>query len=513
MSETVKENPLHIPDVSESYWLASTKQPEYPELREDLTVDAAIIGGGLVGITLAYLLKKEGLKVAVLEANRIVQGTTGHTTAKITSQHTLIYDQLNSSIGEDKARQYADANQSAIHLIESIINENKIDCDFKHVPAYTYTQFDEYREKIEKEVKAASAFGIKADYTDELGLPFKVKAAMRFDNQAQFHPRKYLIALAEKIPGDGSAIFDRTRAIDINEGDRNTVVTHQGAKVTADAVILACHYPFWDRHGLYFTRIYPERSYLMGLTIKEKLPEGMYITAENPGRTLRTQPYKDGELLIVGGEHHKTGHGENTYMHYERIKDFARSNYTVQEILYRWSAQDYTSMDNVPLVGRITSKRPNIYVATGFMKWGMSNGTASAALIRDLIVKGESPWEEVYSPSRFTPGASAKNFIVENADVAKNYVTDKLVPIDEDIDIKPGEARIIEHEGSRSGAYRDETGQLHIVDTKCTHIGCELHWNEAEMSWDCPCHGSRFSFDGKIIDGPAIRPLKPHHKE
>ena len=513
MDESIKKNQLHIPDISESYWLASTKQPEYEELDRDMSVDAAIVGGGLVGITLAYLLKKEGLKVAVLEANRILQGTTGHTTAKVTSQHDLIYDQLTTSIGEELTRQYADANQNAIELIDSIINENKIDCDFKRLPAFTYTMLDEYTEKIEKEVKAASDYGIKAAYTMDTGLPFKVKAAMRFENQAQFHPRKYLIALAEKIQGDGSAIYDRTRAIDIIEGDRNTVVTHQGAKVTADAVILASHYPFWDRHGLYFTRVYPERSYLMGVRIKEKFPDGMFITAEDPGRSLRSQPFKDGELLIVGGEHHKTGHGENTYTHYEKIKDFARSNYTVEEILYRWSAQDYTSMDNVPLVGRITANRPNIYVATGFMKWGMTNGTAAAKLIRDLILEGKSACEDVYSPQRSTVGASAKNFIVENADVAKNFITDKLVPIDDDIDIKPGEARVIEHEGSRSGAYRDEKGQLHIVDTKCTHIGCELHWNEAEMSWDCPCHGSRFSFDGKILDGPALRPLKPHHKE
>lgn len=513
MNDLERHTKLNLPEVSESYWLASTPCTTFPKLEENFSVDVAIIGGGITGITLAYLLKQEGMKVAVVEADRILQGTTGHTTAKVTSQHSLIYDKISSKVGEDMARQYADANESAIRLIESLINENSIDCDFKHLPAYVYTQLDEYREKIESEVKTAASLGISAHYTEDLQLPFKVKAAMRFDNQAQFHPRKYAMALAEKIPGNGSAIYEHTRAIDIIDGYKNTVVTHSGANIDADVVVLASHYPFWDRHGLYFARMYPERSYIMGISISEKFPDGMYITAEDPGRSLRAQPFEGGELVLVGGEHHKTGHGENTYGHYEKLKDFARSNYSLQAIHFRWSAQDYTSMDEIPLIGRITSNRPNIYVATGFMKWGMTNGTAAAVIIKDLITKGESPWQDVYNPSRFTPAASAKNFIVENADVAKNYITDKLAPIDENIDIKPGEARIIEHDGSRSGAYRDEKGNLHIVDTKCTHIGCELHWNEAEMSWDCPCHGSRFSYDGDIIDGPALRPLKPEHKE
>ena len=507
---STQEDPisLDLPPVSASYWLASTPCTSYPRLDEDMSVDVAIVGAGLVGITLAYLLKKEGRKVAVIEADRILQGTTGHTTAKITSQHSLIYEKLIRSMGKELAYQYAEANESSIRLIETIIDENKIDCDFSHLPAYIYTQSDEYTEKIENEFKAASLLGISAQYTENTQLPFEVKAAMRFDNQAQFHPRKYLLALAEKIPGDGCAIYENTRAIDIVEEEKNIIVTQQGAKISSNVIVLATHYPFWDRHGLYFARMYPERSYIMGVRISERFPTGMYINAEDPGRSLRAQPYEGGELVLVGGEHHKTGHGENTYSHYEKLKDFACSNFNLQEILYRWSTQDYTSMDGIPFIGRITSSKPNIYVATAFMKWGMTNGTAAAVIIRDLIIKGESPWQEVFNPSRFTPIASAKNFVVENADVAKNFITDKLVPIDENIDIKPGEARIIEHGGSRAGAYRDEKGKLHIVDTKCTHIGCELHWNEAEMSWDCPCHGSRFSYDGEIIDGPALRPLK-----
>lgn len=492
----------------QSYWMASTPKTDYPVLNKDIKVDIAIIGGGIVGISSAYMLNKKGLKVAIIEADRIVQGTTGHTTAKITSQHGLIYNKIKTQMSMEMAKQYADANESAIRMIEKIAKENDIECDYVPESAYDYTLRDGYIEKISDEVKVASSLGIKATYLEETPLPFKVKAAVRFDNQAQFHPRKFLLSLAEKITGNGSQIFEQSRIVDIEEDDGYILITNQGIKVTAEKVIIASHYPCNNKPGMYFARIYPERSYIVAIRAKEKYPGGMYITAEEPGRSLRNQIDEDGELIFVGGEHHKTGQSEDTVKHYQALINFANDTFTVEDIPYRWSTQDCMTLDDIPYVGHFTSKTPNMYVATGYGKWGMTNSMASAMLLRDLIVHGKSPWQDVYNPSRQTITASAKSFVVENLNVAKELISGKLSPLPVDVDIKPGEGKLIEANGQKAGAYRDKQGTLHVVNSTCTHMGCELTWNSAEKSWDCPCHGSRFTYEGDIIEGPAVRPLE-----
>jgi glycine/D-amino acid oxidase-like deaminating enzyme/nitrite reductase/ring-hydroxylating ferredoxin subunit len=493
----------------QSYWMASTGTTNYPTLQEDTQVDVAVIGGGMVGITTAYLLKKEGLTVAVLEADHILQGTTGHTTAKITSQHNLIYDKIKQQMGEEKARQYADANEAAIRTIAALIKENEIDCDFEWRSSYVYTHLDEYVQKISDEAKTAASLGIKASYLDKIPLPFPIKAAVRFDNQAQFHPRKYLLALAGRIPGEGSEIFEQSRVVDIEEGSHCNVITERGHKVTAKNVIVASHYPFYDKPGFYFTRIYQERSYALGVITKEKLSEGMYITAEDPGRSLRSQKYEQGELIIASGEHHKTGHGETTSLHYDNLATFMKETFEVIDIPYRWSTQDCVTMDDVPFTGHLTSGRKNIYVATGFRKWGMTNSTASAMILRDLITKGESPWEPVYSPSRFIDGNSTKTFLKENADVAGQFVSGKLESVSsiDKVELLPGQGKILQVNGQKAGVYKDGQGQLHMVDSTCTHLGCEVKWNDAEKTWDCPCHGSRYTYEGDIVEGPTVKPL------
>ncbi len=489
------------------FWIASTPQTDYSSLEQDISVDAVVVGGGMAGITTALLLKREGLKVAVLDAGRIIQGTSAHTTAKITSQHALIYDKLKTKLGVELAQQYAEANESAIHFIAKLIEEKNIACDFSWQPAYVYTQQDAYVQQIQDEVNTASDLGIDAVYLDEIPLPFKVKAAMQYNGQAQFHPRKYLLALAEEIEGDGSHIFENTRAVDLKEGQHCTVITENGKKITARQVVIASHFPFFDGKGMYFARIYPTRSYAIGARIKEHFPGGMYINAETPARSLRFQPFKDGKLVIAGGEHHKTGHGENLRSHYENLMHFVSDFYTLEDVQYRWSTQDYATMDGAPYTGHLTSKTPNIYVATGFDKWGMTNTTASAMLIRDLIVSGKSAWADVYNPSRTDVAASAAKFIKENADVAVSLISGKLEMPPGNADLEKGEAKVVASNSQRLGAYRDEAGVLHVVDTTCTHMGCELRWNDAERTWDCPCHGSRFSHEGKIVEGPAINPL------
>lgn len=491
----------------QSYWIASTHGTDYPVLDEDIKVDIAIIGGGFVGISTAYMLCKEGLTIAIFEADRILNGATGHTTAKITSQHGLIYNKIKSQMSEEFAKQYADANEAAIRTIEKIAEENNIECDYIPQSAYDFTYREGYVDKISEEVKAASSLGIKATYLEEIPLPFKIKAAVRFDNQAQFHPRKYLLQLAEKVSEYGCQIYEQSRIVNIEENGKYILITNNGKKVAADKVILASHYPCYNKAGMYFARIWPDRSYALAIRVKEKYAGGMYITAEEPGRSLRSQKSDDGELIIIGGEHHKTGQGEDTAKHYEALVDYSNENFTVEEIPYHWSAQDCMTLDDVPYVGHYTSDTPNMYIATGFGKWGMTNSTASSLILRDLIIYGKSPWQDVYNPSRQTIAASAKAFIVENINVAKELIKGKISPIPAKVEIEPGEGKVIEAEGQRAGAYKDDHGTLHIVSTTCTHMGCELMWNSAERSWDCPCHGSRFSYKGFIIEGPAVKPL------
>ena len=494
-----------------SYWLASAFMTNYPALEEDITVDIAIVGGGLAGIQCAYQLEKEGFKIAVLEATHIGHGASGHTTAKITSQHSLIYDKIQNQLGSELAKQYATANETAIHEIKKIAEENNIDCEYISQSSFVYTQQDEYLQKIHDEVKAASSLGIKASYIENIPFPIPIKGAVRFDNQAQFHPLKYLFSLAEIIHNKGVQIYEQTRIVDIEESDNYVIVTSHGKKITAEKVIIASHYPFYNKHGMYFARIYTSRTYIVGIRAKEKYPGGMYINAEKPTRSLRHQNIPGGELILVVGDEHKTGQGEDMNRHYGALIDFASEVFTIEDVPFRWSTQDCMTLDGIPYIGKFTSNTPNLYVATGFQKWGMTNSTVSSLILKDLIIKGESPWQDVYDPSRKTIAASTKNFIVQNADVAKHLVKGKLSSLDKDIDIQNGEGKVLEIDGNRVGAYRDEEGKLYLVNTTCTHMGCELNWNSAERSWDCPCHGSRFSYQGEILEGPSVSPLKVGH--
>lgn len=492
----------------QSYWIASTDSTDYPELNEDIKTDIAIIGGGFAGIAAAYMLCKEGLKPVIIEADRILQGTTGHTTAKITSQHGLIYNKIKTKISEEFAKQYADANEKAISVIKQIADENNIDCDFEEQESYVYTLRDGYASKISDEVKTASSLGIKADYLEEIPLPFKIKAAIRYKNQAQFHPRKFLLPLASIISENGCRIYEQSRIVNIEDENGYVLITNKGKKIIADKVIVASHYPCYNKQGLYFARIYTDRSYVLAVKTEEKYPGGMYINAEEPARSLRRQKTGEGELILVGGDHHKTGQGEDTQKHYDALADFANQTFTVKDIPYRWSTQDCMTLDDIPYVGNYKSDTPNLYIATGYGKWGMTNSIASAMILKDLIINGRSPWQDVYSPSRKTIEASAKTFVVENLNVAGQLIEGKISPIPDDVDIKRGEAKTIKAEGERCGAYRDHQGTLHVVDTTCTHMGCELKWNSAEKTWDCPCHGSRFTYEGEIVEGPAVDPLK-----
>jgi glycine/D-amino acid oxidase-like deaminating enzyme/nitrite reductase/ring-hydroxylating ferredoxin subunit len=498
--------------TAKSYWLDSTSETNYKTLDKDINVDVVIVGGGITGITTALLLKNEGFKIALIEADKIAQGTTGHTTAYVTSQHDIMYSKLISNMGIQKAKQYADANEGAIGFIEDMVKKYNIDCDFVRLPAYIYTTDASYVDIMREEVESAKSLGIKAKYIENLDLPFSVKGALCFENQAQFHPRKYLLKIAENIVGNDSQIYEHTRAVDIKHDDLYTVITDTGFKVIAPKVVIASHFPFYDGLGLYFSRLRPERSYVITAKIKDDLPKGTFVDAGEGGWYFRTQNYRDGKMIIIGGQDHKTAHGGDMMKRYVNLKEFAIKNFNVEKFLYRWSTQDYITIDGVPYVGKLTSKSENIYVATGYGEWGMTNGTAAAGILRDLIINKESPYEEVYNPSRHTSSDGIKNFVKENVDVTVQLIKGKFNAGENDFHLENDQGKIVEIDGDRYGAYRDKNGELHIVDITCTHLGCELKWNSAEASWDCPCHGSRFTFEGDIIEGPAVTRLN-HYKE
>jgi len=506
---TMKQKSILKPSFNtppESYWTASVQPPEYPQLEGDIITDVAIVGGGIAGITTALLLKRAGVKVVVLEANIIGHGTTGYSTAKITSQHGLVYKYLVDKFGFDKAKLYADAMQDAVKFIGSMVHEMNIDCGYMEVPSFVYTQLESFIKIMEQEADAAIQLKLPASYVADPGLPFNTKCAVRFDGQAQFHPLKYLYRLAQEIPGNGCHIFQNSRVLHLDE--ENLILSTENGTVKASAIVIATRYPFYDKPNLYFTRMTQSRSYLMAVRAAENFPDGMFISAEDPVRTFRTHYDGSSKIIIMGGTGHDTGQGDNTYLYYEDIRNYAKKVLTVTSIDYQWSSQDAITVDSVPYIGPISEGMKNVYVATGFKKWGITSGTLSGMIISDLITRGENKYSDMFSPQRINIAASATDFLKNNVRVAKDFIFGRLDSPDERIeDIKPGTGKIITYDKKKLAVYKDENNKIYALDPYCTHLGCELVWNEAEKSWDCPCHGSRFSYNGQVLDTPASKPL------
>jgi glycine/D-amino acid oxidase-like deaminating enzyme/nitrite reductase/ring-hydroxylating ferredoxin subunit len=492
--------------MSGSVWLETGPELEpFPELDADVRTDVAVIGGGIVGLTTALLLAEGGAQVVLLEADRLASGVTGHTTAKVSSQHGLIYARLRSRFGADGARTYAQANEAALEWIADRVRRDGIECDFRRRPSYAYATSRGERAKAEEEADAASEAGLSAWFTESMPLPYVTEGAVRFDNQAEFHVHKYLVALARSLD---CRIFERTRAVEV-DADEQCVVKTPGGSVVADQVVLATHYPFLDR-SLAFARVHPERSYAIACRIAGVPPEGMFISAGSPTRSVRGVPLDGDELLLVGGEGHKTGTGGDTTERYRRLEAFAREHWDVRSVDYRWSAQDGITVDGVPYVGPLTPRNDRVLMATGFAKWGMTAGTAAAMIMSDRLLGRENAWASLFDPARLKPRAAAVRLVKENAEAGLHFVGDRLTkpgrrPIE---DLEPGEGDIVRHRGEKVAGYRDDDGTLVAVSPVCTHLGCQVNFNAAERSWDCPCHGSRFAPDGSVLEGPAVHRLE-----
>jgi glycine/D-amino acid oxidase-like deaminating enzyme/nitrite reductase/ring-hydroxylating ferredoxin subunit len=490
-----------------SYWLESAPPPSFTPLASDVSTDVCVIGAGIVGITTALLLKRAGKKVILLETDRVARGTTGYTTAKVTSGHSVIYSELEKKHGRQVAADYARANEAGLAKLRELARG--IDCDLETKANYVYAESPESADSIKEEAEAAQKAGLAATLVTETDLPYPVAAAVRQEDQAQFHPVKYLIPLAKEIAGEGSFVFDKTRATGVDEGSPCCVKAERGS-VTCEDVVVATNYPILDR-GLFFPRVHPKRSYcIAGPVAEDKLVDGMYISTDEPTRSVRTIRDGDRTLLLVGGEGHNVGQEQDTEKHYRNLESWARERFGMTEITHRWSSQDGSPVDDLPYIGTLRRSADHLYVATGFKKWGMTNGTIAAVLISDLILGRENEFASLYDPHRITVGASATTFVEENVKVGSKLIGDRIAHPQRGAadDLGPGEAAVIGTGTNQVAAYRDESGTLHAVSAVCTHLGCIVNWNPAEKTWDCPCHGSRFGFDGGVIHGPAIQDLE-----
>jgi glycine/D-amino acid oxidase-like deaminating enzyme/nitrite reductase/ring-hydroxylating ferredoxin subunit len=491
-----------------SFWIDSTSETTYPALGSIVSVDVAIIGGGIVGLTAATLLKRAGKTVSVIESRQIVTGVSGHTTAKITSLHQLIYADLIKQIGEQKARLYAESNQAAIEFMASLVAKEQIDCDFSRQSAYTFTESEDDLDQIQDEVAAALKLGLPATFVQETSLPFALAGAIKFENQAQFHVRKYLLHLAKNISGNGSYLFENTRVQKVEEGNPCQVETDQGV-ITAQDVIVATNLPILDQ-GLFFAKTYPSRSYIVGAKIDPaKAPQGMYIgSKKHSSYSIRTTPDNGDLLLLVGGEGHKVGTVTNTEECYQKLENYARDRFSIDTFAYRWSNQDMVSFDKLPYIGNLTPFNHHIYVATGFSLWGMSKGTMAGMLLSDLILGQDNPYAQLYDATRATPFLTQQS-VKQGIDVASRWIGDRFKGLQSSSfsELTHGEGKLLTIDNEKVAVYRDEQGTVHAVSAVCTHLACIVSWNNAEKSWDCACHGSRFSCDGKVIQGPAVKDL------
>ena len=489
-----------------SFWLDSSPTTSYLSLEGKVTAEVVILGGGIVGLTSALFLAESGLSVVVLEADRIASGVSGYTTAKLTAGHGLLYSHLESAFDEATAHAYGQSQLAAIETVRRLVAKHAIECDLETRPNVIYTDDEKDVDAIEKEAEAARRAGLSVEVTADVGLPFPVRSALRLADQAQFHPRAYLLAVASQAERAGVRLFERTRVGEIT-GTSPYQVHAEGGIAVGERVIVATHYPIVE-HGFFATRLHPRRSYVVAAAMSDGTDlEGMYINAATPTRSLRTAPLPgDRRLLLVGGEGHPVGESEATSARYKALENFMHNAFEVGETRYRWSTQDPTSIDRLPYVGEV-EQGAGVYVASGFGGWGMSNGTLAATLLADAFGGVENEWAPIYALDRGRVAAAARRFLTENTRVAVHQVGGNLRARRGADDIPAGRATVTMHEGEPVALFHAANGERRAVSARCTHMGCIVEWNAAESSWDCPCHGSRFATDGRVLHGPAAANL------
>jgi glycine/D-amino acid oxidase-like deaminating enzyme/nitrite reductase/ring-hydroxylating ferredoxin subunit len=497
--------------IADSYWMHTTASTSFPALTESTRADVVVIGAGIAGLATALEVSRTGRSVLIVEADRVATGVTGYTTAKLTAQHGLIYADLRKALGQEAARQYAQSQQYAVEHVVRTSDELGISCQLERRPAFTYAESAERIEELRAEANAAREAGLPASFTTETGLPYEVAGAVRVEDQVQFHPRQYLLGLVDHLLQQGVRIHERTRIVNLTEGEPCQVRTEHGDTITAADVVIATHYPIFDR-ALLFARLKPRRELVVAAPVPaEADPAGMYITNEQATRSVRTAPLNDKQrLLIVTGEKFTPGTAR-VVERFDRLAEWTRERFGVSEIAYRWAAQDNATTDDVPFIGPFHPGARHTWVATGFGGWGMSNGVLAGLLLSDLIAGRTQDWAGLYDPRRLHPVREATALLSAQAEVGKHFIADRLrsTHVDTPSDIPPDTGAIVRSGARQYAIYRKPTGETVVLSARCTHLGCIVAFNDAEHTWDCPCHGSRFAVDGTVRQGPATRPLEP----
>ncbi|MDF2867650.1 MAG: dependent oxidoreductase [Gammaproteobacteria bacterium] len=488
-------------------------QQKYPPLKTSLDIDILIVGAGITGLTAAIQLKQSNKSIAVIDAHTIGSGTTGSSTANLYVPVQNYYHQIAAKFNWQVASQVAQSRKAAIDYIEQLISQYNINCSFQRRPWYMFTKLPENRLTIEREFAALTYCDMPVDFTHDLPLTKPFTKAIKLDNQARFNPLRYLYGLAEVLVKNGERIYEQTPIVSHKEYKDYCVIETPTATIKARKLLLATHIPV----GFNFLqlKVYPYRSYAVAARLaQDKYPNGVIWDIDSPHFSISSHSITGEalDLLILAGNHHKTGQAKHCCHKKQQqiVEAYLKTHFDVASIDYEWSAQHYQSADGLPYIGLASRFSKNTYVATGYATDGLTYGTIAGILLADKVQAKVNPWADIYKTTRFTPLASAVKFTKENLNVLTHYLADYPGNVESQdyLAIKPGEGKIIEEQGEKWAVHRDENNQLHRVSAICTHMKCLVKWNDAEKTWDCPCHGSRFTIDGEIIEGPALTPLK-----
>jgi glycine/D-amino acid oxidase-like deaminating enzyme/nitrite reductase/ring-hydroxylating ferredoxin subunit len=491
---------------TKSLWLDAETVPKFQTLASDLDVDVAIVGGGITGLTAAYLLSQAGKTVAILEKGHLLSGETGFTTAHLTAVLDEPYHRLFNQLGEEKAITIAASHLAAIDFIEARVIENKIGCSFKRVDGYIYTEVEEQLEEMEKQLAGLQRVGLSPSPTKEMPLPFPIKEAIKIPNQGQFHPVRYLRGILDLCVRQNVQIYDDTKVVEVHEGKPCRIQTTSG-EVTARDVIVAANVPINNRLFLQ-TKIASYRTYAIAARVRGlREAVGLFWDLEDPYHYLRSFTSGEDRYLILGGEDHKTGMEEHTEAKFDLLSEYLFNHFDVIHQEYQWSGQIIEPVDGIAFIGKNTLSE-HVYVSTGYSGNGMTYGTLAAIQLAEQILGRENPWKNVYDATRLPPLSTAPDYLAENKDYPICLVTDRFTKTVGADEIEANQGGIVYSHGEKVAVFRDTNGELHAFSPVCPHLGCYVRWNLAERTWDCPCHGSRFSCQGQVLNGPAVSNLR-----
>jgi glycine/D-amino acid oxidase-like deaminating enzyme/nitrite reductase/ring-hydroxylating ferredoxin subunit len=496
------------------FWIDTTPIKRFPRLQKSTNVDVVVVGAGVTGITAAYLFKKAGVTVALLERERVAANDTGHTTAHLTYVTDFELQELARNFGNDHAQATWDAGAAAINEIEGIVQDEGIDCEFTRVPGYLHIQVDTSSPKesssLKEEADLATKLGFDATYLTS--VPYFNLPGLRFANQAKFHPRKYLRSLIMKVPGHGSHVFEKSAATDFDPVKHR--VKANGSWIGFDRLILATNNPLVGLATiagatLLQTKLSLYTSYALGARIQsETIPEALFWDTREPYDYLRVDRHRDFEYVIYGGEDHKTGQKNKTQRAYARLWARLKKILPQSRVDHRWSGQIISTPDGLPYIGENAERQ---FLATGFCGNGITFGTVAAIMAHDWATGRKNPWTDLFAVDRKKIKGATWNYLRENMDYPYYMVKDRIARPEADSvrALEPGDGMIIGSRGKKIAAFRDRTGKLYKLSPVCPHLGCLVRWNSAESTWDCPCHGSRFKSTGEVIAGPAEEGLAP----